>query len=117
MINNQYKRNFVKETIKKISNKIISNDSKPKINKEHVLYYCNQMHANYKTNEKILKRIIENNTRTIDGGKLYTLIHYKNKSSKNLVVINNMNLDKTKLKRTNVIYKFNCSLPHGEVVS
>ena len=39
MINNQYKRNFVKETIKKISNKIISNDSKPKINREHVLYY------------------------------------------------------------------------------
>ena len=67
LIKNEYNRNFVKEKIKKISNKIISNGSKPKINREHVLYYCNQMHANYKTDEKILKRIIANNTRTIDG--------------------------------------------------
>ena len=31
--------------------------------------------------------------------------------------MNNMNLDKSKLKRINIIFKFNCPLPHGQVIS
>ena len=41
----------------------------------------------------------------------------RNKSIKKLVVMNNMNLDKSKLKRTNLIDKFNFPLPNGQVVS
>ena len=117
LINNQYNQNFVKQTIKQISNKISTNKPKQTINNEHTLYYANQMHANYKTDEKILKRIIHNNTRTHDGGKLNLIIYYKAKSTQNLVITNNMTSDNSKLKRTNVIYKYNCPLPHGQVVS
>ena len=54
-----------------ILNKITSNKYKQKINRKHIFYYCN-----YKTDENILKRIIKNNTKTFDGGKLQMLIYY-----------------------------------------
>ena len=54
------------------------------------LFYCNQMHYNYKSDEKILKTLIHRNILPTDPNKKIKLIIYYNKfKTSNLVIKNN----------------------------
>ena len=54
------------------------------------LFYHNQMHYNYKSDEKILKTLIHRNIHPTDPNKKIKLIIYDNKfKTSNLVIKNN----------------------------
>ena len=54
------------------------------------LFYCNQMHYNYKSDEKILKTLIHRKILPTDLNKKIKLILYYNKfKTSNLVIRNN----------------------------
>ena len=80
------------------------------------LFYWNQMHYNYKSDEKILKTLIHRNILSTDPNKKIKLIIYYNKfKSSNLVIRNNSSLLIGVLQKTNVIYQFKC--PLGDCIS
>ena len=67
------------------------------------------MSTGYKTDEKVLKDIINKNIKPKDQNrKINISIYYKNQKTKDLVMANNPNQSQNILKMTNVIYKFNC---------
>ena len=80
------------------------------------LFYRNQMHYNYKSDEKILKTLIHKNILPTDPNKKIKLVIYYNKfKTSNLVVRNNSSPSIGVLQKTNVIYKFKC--PLGDCIS
>ena len=80
------------------------------------LFYRNQMHYNNKSDEKILKTLIHRNILPTDPNKKIKLIIYCNKfKTSNLVIRNNSSPSIGVLQKTNVIYKFKCSL--GDCIS
>ena len=80
------------------------------------LFYRNQMHYNYKSNEKILKTLIHKNILPTDPNKKIKLVIYYNKfKTSNLVIRNNSSPLIGVLQKTNVIYKFKC--PLGDCIS
>lgn len=84
--------------------------------KNHIpIYYESQTHPNYKTEERVIKNIILNNTecQKVDH-KLQVVVYYKNKKTSNLVMKNNLSPPLKYLEQTNVIYKFSCSLSHSQ---
>ena len=75
------------------------------------LFYRNQMHYNYKSDEKILKTLIHKNILPTDPNKKIKLVIYYNKfKTSNLVIRNNSSPSIGVLQKTNVIYKFKCPL-------
>ena len=80
------------------------------------LFYRNQMHYNYKSDEKIMKTLIHKNILPTDPNKKIKLIIYYNKfKTSNLVIRNNSSPSIGVLQKTNVIYKFKC--PLGDCIS
>ena len=80
------------------------------------LFYRNQMHYNYKSDEKIMKTLIHKNILPTDPNKKIKLIIYYNKfKTSNLVIRNNSSPLIGVLQKTNVIYKFKC--PLGDCIS
>ena len=80
------------------------------------LFYRNQMHYNYKSDEKILKALIHKNILPTDPNKKIKLVIYYNKfKTSNLVIRNNSSPSIGVLQKTNVIYKFKC--PLGDCIS
>ena len=78
--------------------------------------YRNQMHYNYKSDEKIMKTLIHKNILPTDFNKKIKLIIYYNKfKTSNLVISNNSSPSIGVLQKTNVIYKFKC--PLGDCIS
>ena len=73
------------------------------------VYYLNQFSAAYKTDEKLLKQIIKNNTACKSNTKLQLIIYYKSKPVSNLIVRNNQSPQLPILKRNNLIYEFQCN--------
>ena len=72
------------------------------------LFYRNQMHYNYKSDEKIMKTLIHKNILPTDPNEKIKLIIYYNKfKTSNLVIRNNSS--------PNLIYKFKC--PLGDCIS
>ena len=70
-----------------------------------------QMHYNYKSDEKILKTLIQRNILPTDPNKKIKLIIYYNKSkTSNFVIKNNSSPSIGVLQKTNVIYQFKCPL-------
>lgn len=77
------------------------------------IFYENQMNDSYKTDERILKKIIHNNIEPVqDGDKLELTIFYRSPKVSSLLMKNNLSLDRNPLKQTNVVYQFNCT--HGD---
>ena len=71
------------------------------------LFYRNQMHYNYKYDEKIMKTLIHKNILPADPNKKIKLIIYYNKfKTSNLVIRNNSSPLIGVLQKTSVIYKF-----------
>ena len=80
------------------------------------LFYRNQMHYNYKSDEKILKTLIHRNILPTDPNKkIKLIIHYNKFKTSNLVIRNNSSRSIGVLQKTNVIYKFKC--PLGDCIS
>ena len=80
------------------------------------LFYRNQMHYNYKSDEKILKTLIHKNILPTDPNKKIKLIIYYNKfNTSNLVIRNNSSPSIGVLQKTKVIYKSKC--PLGDCIS
>ena len=75
------------------------------------IYYNNQMHKNYKTEERVLREIINNNVTCLEN-KLNLIFYYKNQKSCNLVMKNNMADKVSSMRSTNVIYDFECPVPN-----
>ena len=81
-----------------------------------IIFYRNQMHYNYKSDEKILKTLIHKNILPTDPNKKIKLVIYCNKfKTSNLVIRNNSSPSIGVLQKTNVIYKFKC--PLGDCIS
>ena len=80
------------------------------------LFYRNQMHYNYKSDEKILKTLIHKNIlSTVPNKKIKLIIYYNKFKTSNLVIRNNSSPTIGVLQKTNVIYKFKC--PLGDCIS
>ena len=74
-------------------------------------FYRNQMHYDYKSDEKILKTLIHRNILPTDLNKKIKLIIYYHKfKTSNLVIIYNSSPSIGVLQKTNVIYQFKCPL-------
>ena len=86
------------------------------VNKHIKIFYRNQMHYNYKSDEEILKTLIHRNILPTDPNKKIKLIIYYNKfKTYNLGIKNNSSPLIGVLQKTNVIYQFKC--PLGDCIS
>ena len=54
-----------------------------------IFFYRNQMHCNHKSDEKILKTLIDRNILPTDPNKKIKLIYYNKSKTSNLVIRNN----------------------------
>ena len=119
LVNNGYNIEMINKQIKKRLEKIEQKE-KEKVNNKDIIniFYKNQYHANYKLEEKIIKDLIFNNIKSTDTAKQLKLkIYYKNPKTNELVMKNNLSKKRDVLKSSNVIYKFKCPLPHGQVAA
>ena len=71
------------------------------------------MHKNHKIEERTIKSIVANNTKCLKvGQKLNIIFYYKNTKTANFVMKNNMAQPLNTLQKSNVVYSFQCPLPH-----
>ena len=115
LINNNYTNRKVETLINKFVNKKQQNmqNEEGKLKTSIPIFYNNQMHANYRTEERVLRDIIDNNTKCTDSHqKLNVIFYYKNTKTSNLVMKNNMAAKSSQLRQTNIIYNFECTMPH-----
>ena len=120
LINNGFPNYIVDEQIKRMIKNVNQQNkhcTTPSSQQTYIkLFYRNQMHYNYKLDEKILKTLIHRNILPIDPNKKIKLIIYYNKfKTLNLVIRNNSSPSIGVLQKTNVIYKFKC--PLGDCIS
>ena len=77
------------------------------------VYYNNQMHCNYKLDERIIKELIYENTKCVNqNDKMNVIIYYKNPKTCNLIMKNNPEPRPEPLEQSNLIYEFTCPLNH-----
>ena len=119
LVNNAYPNNLIDKTIKNFMNKVKAakpTTSTSTTNTQNIrLFYKNQMNSAYKVDEKVLKKIINDNVRCkSENSRLQFVIYYNNMKTKNLVMKNNMSSKKHEMNLTNVIYQFNC--PENECI-
>ena len=121
LINNGFPNYIVDEQIKRMIKNVNQQNKQCTIPSSQQTYiklffYRNQMHYNYKSNEKILKTLIHKNILLTDPNKKIKLVIYYNKfKTSNLVIRNNSSPSIGVLQKTNVIYKFKC--PLGDCIS
>ena len=81
-----------------------------------LLYYKNQLSSIYKTDERIIREIIKNNTKCIKSNdNLKLIIYYKSNLTFNLLTQNNQSPKLPQLKQTNIIYEYKCQLEDCEL--
>ena len=119
LVNNAYPNNLIDKTIKNFMNKVKvakPTTSTTTTNTQNIrLFYKNQMNSAYKVDEKVLKKIINDNVRCkSENSRLQFVIYYNNMKTKNLVMKNNVSSKKHEMNLTNVIYQFNC--PENECI-
>ena len=121
LINNGFPNYIVDEQIKCMVKNVNQQNKQcttPPIQQTYIeLFYRNQMHYNYKSDEKILKTLIHRNILPTDSNKKIKLIIYYNKfKTSNLVIRNDSSPSLGVLqKKKNVIYQFKC--PLGDCIS
>ena len=98
--------------------KFISAKVNPRNNgQKHILvpiFYQNQTHSNYKSDERVLTNIIRNNTKCLNSNyKLKLIFYYSSRKTHNLVM-KNMTCVPSTLHQTNVVYKFHCPFLHSK---
>ena len=115
LINNGFPNYIVDEQIKPTTKNVNQQNkhcTTPSSQQTYIkLFYRNQMHYNYKSNERILKTLIHKNILPTDPNKKIKLVIYYNKfKTSNLVIRNDSSPSFGVLQKTNVIYKFKCPL-------
>ena len=115
LINNSFSNQFVDLQIRKFLEKKCTQTNDKETKNLVPLFYENQMHNNYKIEERIIKNIVYNNTKcNNEKSKLNLIFFYKNRKTSSLVMNNNVLPPPTQLQQTNLIYKFTCPLPHSQ---
>ena len=117
LVNNNYPNTLVDTQLKKFLDQKHSSGNNIQSKNLIPIYYENQMHENYRLEERIIKNIVYDNTRCLHGeSKLNLIFYYKNAKTSGLVMKNNMSPRPTMLQQSNVVYKFCCPLPHSQAV-
>lgn len=121
LVNNNYTNDFVDRSIKTFVDKICDSgntnaradvvETRDSIS----LYYCAQMHRNYKIDEKVLRGILTSFVTPIPKVSMHFNIYYKNQKTYNLVIKNNCSPRKDLLQSTHLVYQFKCPIPHCKV--
>ena len=108
LINNNYSNQTVDKHIDQfIYNKIEPTNNLPQ--NSIPLYYKNQIHSNYKLDERILKSIVKNYTSCNQNNtKLNVIIYYRNIKTCNLVMKNSCLPPIPDSEKSRVCYKFKC---------
>ena len=107
LVNNGYSNSEFDKELLKFRNNINNNINTTPNGTTHKIYYCNQMSTAYKTDEKVLNRIISANTKFVNpNDKLKLVTYYKNKKVKNLVMKNNPTKKSDALHSSNVLYEY-----------
>ena len=76
----------------------------------HTLYYKNIMNPGWKTDEKVLHKIIKNNCiPTSDQDSIKLNIYYRTPTTANMIMSNNPNRDHTTLRQANIVYFYKCN--------
>jgi hypothetical protein len=112
LVNNGYSNRAVDIEISNCRARQSRIDNEPVVNENiTTIYYQNQMNCGYKTDERVLNAIVQNNIRcTTQNGRIKLLIYYKNQKIKNLIMKNNPCKKSGPLQETNVVYKFSCKI-------
>ena len=113
LVNNGYTNTLIDRIIKNFMDKATiptpQNTHNATTTEKVRLFYKNQMNSAYKIDEKVLKKIINDNVKCKgENSKLQMIIYYNNMKTKNMVMKNNMSGKKRELSQTNVIYEFTC---------
>ena len=120
LVNNGYKNSDVSEAIKNNINKLYSTDQRPPQQERIKLFYKNHMSSEYRTEERIIKNIIERNVKPTNPEHIIELIiYYKTRKTSQLFIKNNSTRPPASLQVANVIYKHQCTAedcgPHSYV--
>ena len=109
LVNNNFSNSVIdKETRKFLQSKLGNKEQNSKLIKIPV-YYQNQFHLNYKTEEKIMKDIILKNVKCVQADhRLQLIIYYSNRKTSNLVIKNNLSPPQPLLDHSGVVYEFSC---------
>ena len=87
-----------------------TNENQPEQTREktkvHKLFYRNQFSDAYTEDERVLKKMIKRNVIPKEGHEVKLQIYYKSLKSSNLIMRNKEK--ESKLKETNVVYKYQC---------
>ena len=118
LVNNNFTNTLIDQQINIFLNNKFSNNTPITNHNNITLYYHNQMHNNYKTDEKILKDILKTNVTCTDpNSKLNLIIYYKNKKASNLVMKNNSSSPSPPSEQSNLVYEFKCPLAHSKATT
>ena len=117
LVNNNYPNFLVDKEINrflanKFSNNPVDKDNKTIIN----IFYNNQMHNNYKQEERIIKSLINDNIDCNSGYSVKLIFYYKNPKTRNLVIKNGPSPPLMDPDKHNLIYCFKCPLNHDQPV-
>ena len=72
------------------------------------LFYKSHMSSAHKTDERILKEIINRNIKTSNNSKLHIIIYYKSRRTSNLLLQNNSSPKPSDLQSSHLVYSFSC---------
>ena len=115
LVNNNYSNAKVDSHVKKFIDNKLSLDKQPRTPKYLNVFYKNQTHSNYKIEERVIKNLVMNNTKCVDeNSKQKVIFYYQNKRTHNLVLKNNTAPPPPPLQQCNVVYQFQCPLPHSK---
>ena len=115
LINNNYPNYLVDSEINRFLNKKLSPNPNDEINKTPLnVYYSNQMHTNYKLEERTIKSIINDNIICNDNYTVNIIFYYKNLRSSNLVIKNAPHFSLNDSEKHNLIYCFKCPSDHAQ---
>ena len=114
MVDNGFKYAMVQECIRKTLESWYTKQTNADQQNAIKLYYKAQMSTAYKVEEKVIKRIINNNVKPRDPEKKIQLnVYYKSKRTSNLLIKNNTASSLSMLQRSNVVYKIECKHRDG----
>ena len=109
LINNNYTNSIIDHEINRFLDKKYNSSNQP--NTSVNIYYSNQMHSNYKLDEKIIKQLIYSNIACAQPHhKPNLIIYYKNKKSSQLIMKNNPSPPTPPMEQKNLIYAFCCDV-------
>ena len=118
-VNNGYSNKTFDNQLNKYLNKVNNkNEVTARATTVHKVYYQNQFSAAHKTDERILKEIVKNNTRcTNPTDRLQIITYYRSNTTTSAITKNNQFPSTTILKPTNVVYEYKCNKGDCELLN